>query len=129
MTGLPPRPVRTTRAYALTGTGIGIGTGAARAAGHEVLQLAMHSLVQAAVSPSAAYGYPREWQAVLAWSSHRPGVAVAEIAARLGLQLTPTRLLLDELHIRGLVACQAAGDTDDANIALLLRIRTCLEVL
>ncbi|MFJ9379326.1 DUF742 domain-containing protein [Streptomyces sp. NPDC101455] len=96
----------------------------ARAAGPEVPQLAMHSIVQARVPPTAAYGFPKEWQWVVAWTSRNAGMGVAEIAARLGMELTPTRRLLHELHVRGLVVCHAAGNDD---IALLYRVKAGLE--
>ncbi|MFH8350105.1 DUF742 domain-containing protein [Streptomyces sp. NPDC018045] len=116
MNGPPPRRTRT---YALTENR------AARAHGHAAQPLTMQSLICTADRPGALVGaVPQEWQTVLAWCCGT-GIAVAEIAARLQLRLTPTLALLRAMHAHGLITSQTSLDAD-GNVAILLRVRNCL---
>ncbi|MFF3314122.1 DUF742 domain-containing protein [Streptomyces sp. NPDC003035] len=105
---------RRTRLYALTD--------GRTAAAHTVLT--MDTTITAAVPADAHGGLPTEWQAVLALCAPPNGRAVAEIAARMRIRLTPMTLLLGELADRGLIHHQppleAAATT---NVHLLMRIR------
>ncbi|MEV8544501.1 helix-turn-helix domain-containing protein [Streptomyces sp. NPDC051572] len=60
----------------------------------------------------------------MTWTSRHAGMGVAEIAARLGMQLTPTRRLLHELQVRGLVVCHVTGNADTD---FLIRLKARLE--
>ncbi|WP_228979278.1 DUF742 domain-containing protein [Streptomyces sp. DH12] len=86
--------------------------------------LTMDTTITAAVGGDALDGLPTEWQLVLALCPAPGGRAVAEIAARMGMRLTPMTLLLGELADRGLVhhrpPLEAAATTD---VHLLMRIR------
>ncbi|MFF8833337.1 DUF742 domain-containing protein [Streptomyces sp. NPDC015131] len=86
--------------------------------------LTMDTTITAAVAGDAHEGLPTEWRAVLAMCPPPNGRAVAEIAARLGMRLTPATLLLGELAERGLIhhrpPSAEAGTTD---VHLLRRIR------
>ncbi|MFC9587311.1 DUF742 domain-containing protein [Streptomyces yangpuensis] len=111
-----PQPAsrRRTRLYALTD--------GRTAAAHTVLT--MDTTVTAAVAGDAHGGLPTEWQEILVMCAPPGGRAVAEIAARMNIRLTPMTLLLGELAERGLITHRpplAASDTTDVN--LLMRIR------
>lgn len=86
--------------------------------------LTMDTTVTAAADARTRGGLPTEWREVLALCAPPGGLAVAEIAARMHLRLTPTTLLLGELADRGLIhhrpPLDAAGTTD---VHLLMRIR------
>ncbi|MFD7325181.1 DUF742 domain-containing protein [Streptomyces sp. NPDC059875] len=105
---------RRTRLYALTD--------GRTAAAHTVLT--MDTTITAATPEEARGGLPTEWQAVLALCAPPNGRAVAEIAARMRIRLTPMTLLLGELADRGLIhhrpPLEAAATT---NVHLLMRIR------
>ncbi|MGW0391501.1 DUF742 domain-containing protein [Streptomyces sp. NPDC003042] len=111
-----PQPVRRrrTRLYALTD--------GRTAVPHTVLT--MDTTITAAVSEEAHGGLPSEWQAILAMCAAPGGRAVAEIAARMHIRLTPMTLLLGELADRGLIhhrpPLEGAATT---NVHLLMRIR------
>ncbi|WP_225794481.1 DUF742 domain-containing protein [Streptomyces aculeolatus] len=91
--------------------------------------LSMHTLITARPAPVAIEATPAEWQTVLRWCAG-PGVAVAEIAARLGMCLAPTRALLAELLACGLVTCQEPVSADQlADIEILRRVRRGLEAI
>ncbi|MGW6708305.1 DUF742 domain-containing protein [Streptomyces sp. NPDC054956] len=109
----PPRP-RRTRLYALTD--------GRTAAAHAVLT--MDTTITAAVAEEARAGLPTEWQEILAMCAEPGGRAVAEIAARMHIRLTPMTLLLGELADRGLIHHRpplAVAETTDAH--LLRKIR------
>ncbi|HEY9367438.1 MAG TPA: DUF742 domain-containing protein [Streptomyces sp.] len=86
--------------------------------------LTMDTTITAATPPEAHGGLPTEWQAVLALCAPPGGTAVAEIAARMRIRLSPMTLLLGELADRGLIhhrpPLEAAATT---NVHLLMRIR------
>ncbi|MFF8288636.1 DUF742 domain-containing protein [Streptomyces sp. NPDC016309] len=86
--------------------------------------LTMDTTITAAVAGDAQDGLPTEWRAVLAMCPPPAGRAVAEIAARMGMRLTPMALLLGELADRGLIhhrpPLEGAGTS---NVHLLMRIR------
>ncbi|MGP3983194.1 DUF742 domain-containing protein [Streptomyces sp. KR80] len=108
---------RHTRLYALTDGRTAV-PGAA---------LTMDTMITAVVGADAPSGLPTEWQAILALCRPPNGLAVAEIAARMRMRLTPMTVLLGELADRGLIhhrpPLQAA---ETANIHLLTRIRDSL---
>ncbi|MFJ3923305.1 DUF742 domain-containing protein [Streptomyces sp. NPDC090022] len=110
----PQRGGRRTRLYALTD--------GRTAAPHTVLT--MDTTITAAVGAEAQGALPTEWQAVLAMCARPGGLAVAEIAARMRIRLTPMTLLLGELADRGLIhhrpPLQGAETT---NVHMLMRIR------
>ncbi|ROR00085.1 uncharacterized protein DUF742 [Streptomyces sp. 2132.2] len=105
---------RRTRLYALTD--------GRTAAPHTVLT--MDTTITAAVGAEAQSGLPTEWQAVLSMCARPGGLAVAEVAARMRIRLTPMTLLLGELADRGLIhhrpPLQGAETT---NVHMLMRIR------
>jgi hypothetical protein len=111
----PPRAGRRrTRLYALTD--------GRTAAPHTALT--MDTTITAAVAADARGGLPSEWQAVLAMCPPPGGLAVAELAARMRMRLTPMTLLLGELADRGLIHHRPPlqeSETTDAR--LLMRIR------
>ncbi|MGW0749092.1 DUF742 domain-containing protein [Streptomyces sp. NPDC002587] len=105
---------RRTRLYALTD--------GRTAAPHTVLT--MDTTITAAVGEDAWGGLPTEWQAVLAMCREPGGRAVAEIAARMHIRLTPMTLLLGELADRGLIHHRSPlAGAETTNVHLLMRIR------
>ncbi|MBO8199366.1 DUF742 domain-containing protein [Streptomyces smyrnaeus] len=105
---------RRTRLYALTD--------GRTAATHTVLT--METTVTAVPVADGHAGLPTEWQAVLAMCPPPGGLAVAEIAARMHMRLTPTTLLLGELADRGLIEHRSPLEaTETSNVHLLMRIR------
>ncbi|WP_330299193.1 DUF742 domain-containing protein [Streptomyces sp. NBC_00503] len=111
-----PQPARRrrTRLYALTD--------GRTAATHTVLT--MDTTITAAVAGDAHAGLPTEWQEILAMCAGPGGRAVAEVAARMHIRLTPMTLLLGELADRGLIHIRpplAVGET--TNVHLLMKIR------
>ena len=69
-------------------------------------------------------GLPSEWQAILAMCSPPGGLAVAEIAARMHIRLTPMTLLLGELADRGLIEHRPPLEgAETTNVHLLMKIR------
>ncbi|MEU7281049.1 DUF742 domain-containing protein [Streptomyces sp. NPDC045431] len=105
---------RRTRLYALTD--------GRTAAPHTALT--MDTTITAAAAADARSGLPTEWQAVLAMCPPPNGLAVAEIAARMHMRLTPTTLLLGELADRGLVHHRPPlEESETTNTRLLMRIR------
>ncbi|MFD7555248.1 MULTISPECIES: DUF742 domain-containing protein [unclassified Streptomyces] len=114
-----PQPAsrRRTRLYALTD--------GRTAAAHTVLT--MDTTITSAVTEAARAGLPSEWQEILAMCTAPGGLAVAEVAARMHMRLTPMTLLLGELADRGLIHHRpplAATETTDVD--LLMRIRDSL---
>ncbi|MFD7630453.1 DUF742 domain-containing protein [Streptomyces sp. NPDC059851] len=109
-----PRGPRRTRLYALTD-----GRTAA-----SCTVLTMDTTITAAVTEDAWSGLPTEWRAVLAMCPAPNGRAVAEIAARMHIRLTPMTMLLGELADRGLIHHQPPLEGDETtNVHLLMRIR------
>ncbi|MEU2393793.1 DUF742 domain-containing protein [Streptomyces sp. NPDC007369] len=109
-----PRGRRRTRLYALTD-----GRTAA-----SCTVLTMDTTITAAVTEDAWSGLPSEWRAVLAMCVPPDGRAVAEIAARMHIRLTPMTMLLGELAERGLVHHQPPLEgAETTNVHLLMRIR------
>ncbi|MFG3007325.1 DUF742 domain-containing protein [Streptomyces calvus] len=113
-----PRPGegghRRTRLYALTDGR----TAAAHAA------LTMDTTITAVAVADGHSGLPSEWQAILAMCSPPGGLAVAEIAARMRIRLTPMTLLLGELAERGLIEHRPPLEgAETTNVHLLMRIR------
>ncbi|WP_149179752.1 DUF742 domain-containing protein [Streptomyces sp. TRM49041] len=106
---------RRPRLYALTD---------GRTAGPQTV-LTMDTTITAAVrGDDDAHGLPTEWQTVLALCPAPNGRAVAEIAARMGMRLTPMTLLLGELADRGLVRHRPPLEgAETTNVHLLMRIR------
>ncbi|MFE2548134.1 DUF742 domain-containing protein [Streptomyces sp. NPDC059355] len=105
---------RRTRLYALTD--------GRTAAPHTVLT--MDTTITAAVGAEGRGGLPTEWQAVLAMCAPPGGLAVAEIAARMRIRLTPMTLLLGELADRGLIHHQPPlQGAETTNVHMLMRIR------
>ncbi|WP_438310156.1 DUF742 domain-containing protein [Streptomyces sp. HUAS TT3] len=109
-----PRGRRRTRLYALTD-----GRTAA-----SCTVLTMDTTITAAVTEDAWSGLPSEWRAVLAMCVPPDGRAVAEIAARMHIRLTPMTMLLGELAERGLIHHQPPLEgAETTNVHLLRRIR------
>ncbi|MFK0259045.1 DUF742 domain-containing protein [Streptomyces sp. NPDC090445] len=109
-----PRGRRRTRLYALTD-----GRTAA-----SCTVLTMDTTITAAVAEDAWSGLPSEWRAVLAMCVPPDGRAVAEIAARMHIRLTPMTMLLGELADRGLIHHQPPLEgAESTNVHLLMRIR------
>ncbi|MFF4105061.1 DUF742 domain-containing protein [Streptomyces sp. NPDC001903] len=105
---------RRTRLYALTD---------GRTAAPQTV-LTMDTTITAAVGADAQGGLPTEWQAVLAMCARPGGLAVAEIAARMRIRLTPMTLLLGELADRGLIHHQPPlQGAETTNVHMLMRIR------
>ncbi|MCQ8774410.1 DUF742 domain-containing protein [Streptomyces telluris] len=107
---------RRTRLYALT-------DGRTAASRHG---LTMDTVITAA--PGAGShghgGLPTEWQEILAMCPSPNGRAVAEIAARMGMRLTPMVVLLGELLERGLIRHRPPLDASEtSNVHLLMKIR------
>jgi Protein of unknown function (DUF742) len=112
--GPGPGSRRRTRLYALTD--------GRTAAAHTVLT--MDTTITAAAAPDGHGGLPTEWQAILAMCPPPGGLAVAEIAARTHIRLTPMTLLLGELADRGLIDHRPPlAGTETTNVHLLMRIR------
>ncbi|WP_236242597.1 DUF742 domain-containing protein [Streptomyces sp. CC228A] len=110
----PRRPGRRTRLYALTDGR----TTAPRTV------LSMDTTITAAAGAGARDGLPSEWQAVLDLCPAPAGRAVAELAARMGMRLTPMALLLGELADRGLIHHRPPLEgAETTNVHLLMRIR------
>ncbi|MBW5485066.1 DUF742 domain-containing protein [Streptomyces bambusae] len=109
-----PRAPRRTRLYALTD-----GRTAA-----PCTALTMDTTITAAVGEDAYAGLPTEWRAVLALCRPPEGRAVAELAARMQIRLTPMTLLLGELADRGLIHHRPPLEgAETTNVHLLMRIR------
>lgn len=110
-----PQPTsRRTRLYALTD--------GRTAAPHTVLT--MDTTITAAVAEDAQGGLPTEWRAILAMCAAPGGRAVAEIAARMHIRLTPMTLLLGELADRGLIHHRPPLEgAETTNVHLLMKIR------
>ncbi|MFE2152595.1 DUF742 domain-containing protein [Streptomyces lavendulae] len=110
------RSPRRTRLYALT-------DGRTAAAPQTVLT--MDTTIMAAVAADDAHtGLATEWRAVLAMCAPPGGMAVAEIAARMHMRLTPMTLLLGELADRGLIHHRPPLDgAETTNVHLLMKIR------
>ncbi|MDJ0465702.1 DUF742 domain-containing protein [Streptomyces sp. H27-C3] len=105
---------RRTRLYALTD--------GRTAAAHTALT--MDTTITAVAVADGHSGLPSEWQAILAMCSPPAGRAVAEIAARMRIRLTPMTLLLGELADRGLIEHRPPlEETETTNVHLLMRIR------
>ncbi|WP_455410044.1 DUF742 domain-containing protein [Streptomyces hiroshimensis] len=69
-------------------------------------------------------GLPTEWQEILAMCPSPNGRAVAEIAARMRMRLTPMVVLLGELLERGLIRHRPPLDASEtSNVHLLMKIR------
>ncbi|MEU7568788.1 DUF742 domain-containing protein [Streptomyces fradiae] len=116
MGGAPRRSGRRPRLYALTDGR----TGTPRTV------LTMDTTITASALPGDGThrGLPTEWQHVLALCPPPAGLAVAEVAARMGMRLTPMTLLLGELADRGLVRHRPPLEGAEAtDVHLLLRIR------
>ncbi|MFP1627980.1 DUF742 domain-containing protein [Streptomyces sp. 5K101] len=112
-----PRGRRRTRLYALTD---------GRTAGPHTV-LTMDTTITAAVPADARGGLPTEWQAILAMCPAPDGRAVAEIAARMHMRLTPITVLLGELADRGLIHHRPPlEEAETTNVHLLMRIRDSL---
>ncbi|MGX1881763.1 DUF742 domain-containing protein [Streptomyces sp. NPDC055287] len=113
----PARVRRRTRLYALTD--------GRTAAPHTVLT--MDTTITAAVAGDAISGLPTEWQDILTMCPSPDGRAVAEIAARMHMRLTPMTVLLGELADRGLIHHRAPLEgAETSNVHLLMRIRDSL---
>ncbi|MET7293824.1 DUF742 domain-containing protein [Streptomyces griseoloalbus] len=113
-----PRPRegghRRTRLYALTD--------GRTAAAHTALT--MDTTITAVAVADGHGGLPSEWQAILAMCAPPGGLAVAEIAARMHIRLTPMTLLLGELADRGLIEHRPPLEgAETTNVHLLMRIR------
>ncbi|KOY56478.1 DUF742 domain-containing protein [Streptomyces sp. XY332] len=110
------RSLRRTRLYALT-------DGRTAAAPQTVLTMDT-TIVAAVTEEEALSGLPTEWRAVLAMCAPSGGLAVAEIAARMHMRLTPMTLLLGELADRGLIRHRPPLEgAETTNVHLLMKIR------
>ncbi|MDJ0382619.1 DUF742 domain-containing protein [Streptomyces sp. G-G2] len=82
------------------------------------------TIVAAVAEKDALSGLPTEWQVILAMCAPPGGLAVAEIAARMHMRLTPMTLLLGELADRGLIHHRPPLEgAETTNVHLLMRIR------
>ncbi|MFJ4920855.1 DUF742 domain-containing protein [Streptomyces sp. NPDC088725] len=117
MTG-PQRP-RRTRTFALTSAQAEV-----RGGQDPSERITMESLIRTAVEIGAAENIPEEWQTVMRWCAGT-GIAVAEIAARMRMRLTPTTVMLAELRARGLVTHHAPVNRAP-DVAFLRRVRNGL---
>ncbi|GAA2722359.1 MULTISPECIES: DUF742 domain-containing protein [Streptomyces] len=114
-----PRPGRRrrTRLYALT-------DGRTAASRHA---LTMDTVITAAADAKHGHGHgslPTEWQEILTMCAPPNGRAVAEIAARMGMRLTPMVVLLGELLERGLIRHRPPLDASEtSNVHLLMKIK------
>jgi DNA-binding MarR family transcriptional regulator len=89
--------------------------------------LTMDTTITAAVTADARGGLPTEWQAILSMCPSPNGRAVAEIAARMHMRLTPMTVLLGELADRGLIHHRPPLEgAETTNVHLLMRIRDSL---
>ncbi|MEE1752168.1 DUF742 domain-containing protein [Streptomyces sp. SP18CS02] len=92
--------------------------------------LTMDTMITSAAAEDDRGGLPTEWQAILAMCPFPDGRAVAEIAARLGMRLTPVTVLLGELAERGLIHHRPPlEEAETSNVHLLMRIRDSLAQL
>ncbi|MFF8606709.1 DUF742 domain-containing protein [Streptomyces sp. NPDC015346] len=92
------------------------------AAPHTVLT--MDTTITAAAAADGHGGLPTEWQAILDMCRPPGGLAVAEIAARMHIRLTPMTLLLGELAERGLIEHRPPLEgAETTNVHLLMKIR------
>ncbi|MFJ3826905.1 DUF742 domain-containing protein [Streptomyces sp. NPDC090046] len=113
----PPARRRRTRLYALTD---------GRTAAPQTV-LTMDTTITAADGGDTDGGLPTEWQEILAMCAPPGGRAVAEIAARMHIRLTPMMLLLGELADRGLIHHRSPlAATETTDVHLLMRIRDSL---
>ncbi|MEU5002278.1 DUF742 domain-containing protein [Streptomyces sp. NPDC021622] len=109
-----PSQGRRTRLYALTDGR----TAVARTV------LTMDTTITAVAVADGQGGLPTEWQAILDMCPPPGGLAVAEIAARMQMRLTPMMLLLGELADRGLIEHRPPLEgAETTNVHLLMRIR------
>ncbi|MGV9243762.1 DUF742 domain-containing protein [Streptomyces sp. NPDC003710] len=105
---------RRTRLYALT-------DGRTAASRHG---LTMDTMITAAADAGARGALPTEWQEILAMCPSPDGRAVAEIAARMQMLLTPMTVLLGELLDRGLIRHRPPLDASETSqVHLLMKIR------
>ncbi|GHC58099.1 DUF742 domain-containing protein [Streptomyces cinnamoneus] len=106
---------RRTRLYALTD-----GRTAASRRG-----LTMDTVITATADADHGHGsLPTEWREILTMCAPPGGRAVAEIAARMRMRLTPMVLLLGELLERGLIRHRPPLDASEtSNVHLLMKIR------
>ncbi|MGE7391561.1 DUF742 domain-containing protein [Streptomyces sp. NPDC004126] len=112
----PRRSPRRTRLYALT-------DGRTAAAPQTVLTMDT-TIEAAAVADGAHTGLATEWRTVLTLCARPGGLAVAEIAARMHMRLTPMTLLLGELADRGLIHHRPPLEgAETTNVHLLMKIR------
>ncbi|MEU9121015.1 DUF742 domain-containing protein [Streptomyces sp. NPDC048506] len=112
--GQQPGRRRRARLYALTD---------GRTTAHRTV-LTMDTLITASVAADADGGLATEWRAILAMCQPPNGRAVAEIAARLHMRLTPMTLLLSELADRGLIQHRPPLEAaETSNVHLLMKIR------
>ncbi|MET8677982.1 DUF742 domain-containing protein [Streptomyces sp. NPDC004647] len=89
--------------------------------------LTMDTMITAADVTEAHGSLSTEWQAILAMCRPPNGRAVAEIAARMQMRLTPMTVLLGELADRGLIHHRPPLETaETSNVHLLMRIRDSL---
>ncbi|MEU8438476.1 DUF742 domain-containing protein [Streptomyces sp. NPDC029216] len=110
------RSPRRTRLYALT-------DGRTAAAPQTVLTMDT-TIVAAVAADDGDAGLATEWRAVLAMCGAPGGMAVAEIAARMQMRLTPMTLLLGELADRGLIDHRPPLEgAETTNVHLLMKIR------
>ncbi|MFC7220865.1 DUF742 domain-containing protein [Streptomyces polyrhachis] len=85
--------------------------------------ITMHSIVSTVADPRATGAIPAEWQEILSMCAG-PGLAVAEVAARIHLRLTPTVELLRQLLTHGLIEHSAPlNDAEAASVEFLRRLR------
>jgi DNA-binding MarR family transcriptional regulator len=118
MTGDPQQGRRRrTRLYALTD---------GRTAAPRTV-LSMDTMITATVAADADGSLSSEWQAILAMCRPPDGRAVAEIAARMHMRLTPMTVVLGELADRGLIHHRPPLEAaETSNVHLLMRIRDSL---
>ncbi|MER7342113.1 DUF742 domain-containing protein [Streptomyces sp. NPDC000075] len=110
------RRPRRTRLYALT-------DGRTTAAPQTVLTMDT-TIVAAVPADEDDAGLATEWRTVLALCAPPGGMAVAEIAARMHMRLTPMTLLLGELADRGLIDHRPPLEgAETTNVHLLMKIR------
>ncbi|MDN3293442.1 DUF742 domain-containing protein [Streptomyces ficellus] len=89
--------------------------------------LTMDTMITATVAADDHGGLSSEWQAILAMCRPPNGRAVAEIAARMHMRLTPMTVLLGELLDRGLIHHRPPLEAaETSNVHLLTRIRDSL---
>lgn len=111
------RSPRRTRLYALT-------DGRTTAAPQTVLTMDTTIVAAVTADDDAHSGLPTEWRAILAMCPPPGGLAVAEIAARMHMRLTPMTLLLGELADRGMIHHRPPLEgAQTTNVHLLMKIR------